>query len=838
VTTPLKLTFANALRDNHPDQGEPPSDGVTFRVRVTPLDAPEGTEGEVVFEHHTLAKRWEPHEADLSKFAGQAVRLQLESHPGPKNDTTCDMSYWAEPTLVAGKPPKPAIFPPKAGSPQKVLGKVGTGKDAWTVGVRPGSRGLLDAAVEFRNGDRRLLFHGFRVRVLDDALDDSRSASVLREVVNEPVASGVRYRHRFESWAGSFDLVGELIVAGPALRASFRLEHALADRPWLVVRLDEVAAGPWSATAARVYAGDGNVIEKPGSFNLGFDGHRLSTSFVGFDFPGVSIVQATDAVPDGLLVDPAARRYTLRGPGTQTQVFLPCRTVWDGVRAWRDTNGLKAAAGVPVLAGRFVFDLWGGRYADSMKALERAFRYGLTDAVVVWHVWQRHGYDYRLPDIWPPREEYGTLAELAALAKSCRDHGVLFAPHDNYIDFYPDSDGFSYDHIAFDAGGAPVKAWLNSWHANAQSYRSRPDADLVPLQRNVALIKAGLAPDAYFIDVWSSIGPYDCWTREGRFLDRSFTRTTWGEAFAWIRTTLGNNAPQISESGHDALIGWLDGAQTNHLRVGPPLPGDLSWCTWDIQCADAERVPWHDAAHHDRFVLHGAGYPGRYEGGLDEKTHGIYSDDYLATEILDGHPAMVSNAFSPDVVRTYWLTHDVSRALALARMDRVEFAGKDLHRQHVKWEGGGEVWVNRGKTAWTVKDRTLPPFGFYARIPIKHGVVEAAIERKDGMTVEWSSGPSGLYVNGRGAKASVKGVAAPGGCRVTVVDGTLVVTPLPDTTAKVSLGWRSLQWKLPEPTLATAAAEDGAPLGKVSLHRAKGVFSFTPDPGVFAVRLK
>ena len=34
-------------------------------------------------------------------------------------------------------------------------------------------------------------------------------------------------------------------------------------------------------------------------------------------------------------------------------------------------------------------------------------------------------------------------------------------------------------------------------------------------------------------------------------------------------------------------------------------------------------------------------------------THGIYSDDYMATEVLTGHPAMVSNPFGQDVVRKH-----------------------------------------------------------------------------------------------------------------------------------------------------------------------------------------
>ena len=65
-------------------------------------------------------------------------------------------------------------------------------------------------------------------------------------------------------------------------------------------------------------------------------------------------------------------------------------------------------------------------------------------------------------------------------------------------------------------------------------------------------------------------------------------RKVWGESFAWIREYLGGNAPQISESGHDQLIGYLDGAQTNHLRVdSTPPKGSYSWTVWPVNCEDA-----------------------------------------------------------------------------------------------------------------------------------------------------------------------------------------------------------------------------------------------------------
>jgi len=75
-------------------------------------------------------------------------------------------------------------------------------------------------------------------------------------------------------------------------------------------------------------------------------------------------------------------------PLAQTITFLPAANVWEALKLWR-ANELHAAAGVPKLAGRFVFDLWGGRYAPSAQVQQRAFRYGLPDALVIWHDWQR-----------------------------------------------------------------------------------------------------------------------------------------------------------------------------------------------------------------------------------------------------------------------------------------------------------------------------------------------------------------------------------------------------------------------------------------------------------------
>lgn len=737
------------------------SDGVTFRVRVAEVNAPEGELGQVVFERHTTAKTWETHEVDLTPFAGRTVRLQLESHPGPKNNTGWDSSYWGEVTIFGDKAESAQQGPTPPGGGEAIrLGKVSVGRLTGEVEVRLGRRGLLDAAVAIHFPENRVLeFRGFEVTVLGSRLDTARSAAVLLGVHSqtEPRPDGslsLAVTHRFQSAAGPFELLGRLFVEKGVLVSRWDLANVPAPRPWIHVHLEDVAIGSWSQPVRRVYAGAGNVIEKPGPYTLGFDGHRLSTSFVGLEFDsGLSVVQGCDVPPTSFVVNPADRHYSLHVAHPCRISLIAAENVWEGAKTWRNVNGLKPSSGVPLLAGRFVFDLWSGRYRDSAEALQKAFRYGLTDSIVIWHNWQRWGYDYRLPEIFPPNPDLGTLEDMQFLAETCRQSGVLFALHDNYIDFYPDAGGFSYlETIAFHGNGQPVRAWFNEGR-RAQSYRYRADRVEPFLRSNLLEIARAIKPTAYFIDVWSSIDPYDYWTADGRFFDKVYTRNTWGRHFEWIRTLLGNNAPQISESGHDQLIGWLDGATTNHLRVGKPIPGYYQWSVWNWECADAERVPWFDAAHHDRFALHGAGYSGRYQAGLDARLHGIYSDDYITTEVLTGHPAMVPDPFGPDVVRKYWLLAPLGRALALDRIQEVEFVGGNIHRLHVRWESGVETWCNRGESDWEVQGRVLPQYGFLA---LANGGSERAtifkevsITKRDGLIVEFCQTPRSLYVNAR-----------------------------------------------------------------------------------------
>ncbi|GAI87198.1 unnamed protein product, partial [marine sediment metagenome] len=366
-------------------------------------------------------------------------------------------------------------------------------------------------------------------------------------------------------------------------------------------RITDIALGQADQKAPRVYYGHGYCIVEPETFRANFGGHNLSTSHVGFEFEkGISLLTACDNPPDYLEVNPNQRMYALHTHLDATMTFVPSiKEAFDCARKYRPLFDKKAAAGVKRKAGRFVFDIWGGRYAEIAETMKRMIAYGLTDSLLTVHVWQRWGYDYRLPDIYPPQPQLGTIEEMQQIAKVCAEHDIPWGLHDNYIDFYPDAADYSYDHICFTEQGTPIKAWLNKGR-DAQSYRWRPDHIMPFVKRNLKLIKPNLKPTHYFIDVFTSLPCFDFYDRQGNFHSMLETRKSWGEAFAWIRNYLGGNAPTTSEAGHDQLIGYLDGSDCQHMTLSP----EKGWPHIRISCRDWERVPWFDAVLHDKFSLH------------------------------------------------------------------------------------------------------------------------------------------------------------------------------------------------------------------------------------------
>ena len=785
--TPIGLDFATAIRDTVAK--EPSSDGVEYRVLVTSNGI-----SKTLFTRFSAAKHWESAHVDLSAYAGRPITLRLVTDPGPAHNTVCDQAFWAEPTLTSGPPQalepeatrlarrKMALEQARCALHGKTFAwswKLEGEAGATGASIVPGPSGLADAVIAFVDDQHELFYEHFNVQVDGQAIGPNRT-DLRCDRVETHFEAGRGTITNYVTHDDSLLVVRANVWAEHgALRIGFSMpggQRNSRGEP----RFTALSIGPASASAHRVYAGFGNVIQDPGRFDLHAGGFTLSTRHVGMDFKdGLSLVQASDIFPDAFHVDPEQRIYSLVAHHDATFSFVPsARGAFAAARVYRGLANFKPAAGVANLLGRVCLDQWGGDYRRAALDVDLAARYGVTDAVFVKHVWQRWGYDYRLPDIYPPE---GNIDDFHAMVDACKRHGLLFCPHDNYIDFYPDATGFSYDHILFNADGTPQKAWLNEGRG-ALSYRWSPNAFAPWLEANLKQLKTGFAPTAYFVDVFSAMPPIDFYDRHGRFFPKTVTAERWGEAFDRIREVLGNNAPTISEAGQDGLIGHLDAGESDHSGWLPKIKGPEAHFRWNMAAADGERIPWHDMASHGSFILLAGGLGPRYAGGTDEVLHGYGSDDYLSLTVLGGRNPMCDGPFSRRAVMTYWLLHDVCNSMARSEMLSHEFAEDDIHRQIVRFGSGAVVRVNRGAGDWTTDGHVLPLFGFI----VKAGANEAGITRRDGVISAYSKSPGFLFVDARPnvsesagqVLAKVIGVEQTGDCRFRLSIDWQVLQPV------------------------------------------------------------
>ena len=771
ASTPLVLRFSTALAAAIKD-GEGASDGAEYKVFVMEED------GRITEIHSSLvtSHAWIDNTADLSPWAGKSVTIRLWNGCGPANDPNYDRCLWGDVGIVGEDMKQADLFAANAAHEAKTVRPeqirvfslpLSVRGEAWIATFTPGPCGLLDGTLAFTDGERTLSFTGFTCAI-DNALVgagplDARCTGC--EVLCED--GNVVVSHQIDLRDGRTVCVRATLCAdGPALRIRWDMPGAVRDDRGSP-RFTRLGLGPASLPAARAYLSFGNVLESPHSFSLSAGNFRNLARHAGADYAnGASLCQAVDVYPDRVVCRRESNVFAVETCHDATFSFVPsARGAFAAARAFRDVAGHARSPAWREAATRMCLDQWGGGYDKAIAGLEKAAKYGVTNAVFVRHGWQRWGFDYRLPEIWPAGGAVDGFLDMAATAKRL---GMLFAPHDNYIDHYPDAAGFSYDTIVFDADGTPHKAWLNR-RKMAQSYRWAPTAFLPALRANAAALRDAFAPDGIFLDVFANLAPWDWYDRTGRFHPRTETAAAWGEAFDEYRRILGGGAVAISEAGHDALVGHLDAGQADHFTAA-------AWMA-SGEYADAERVPWQDVVTHGSFVLYGGGLGWRYasnshaRGGDPAKGSG--SDGYLCTTVVGGRTPMCDmEPFDPRAVTTWWLLGDVSRALALADFESFDFAGS-IHRQHSVFSDGSQVWVNRPGSAggspaetgsaggspaetggaggspaetWRLPNGLfLPADGFYAETPeARAGIVEIA-----GRRCAFSQSGASTFVDGR-----------------------------------------------------------------------------------------
>ena len=699
-----------------------PSDGVEYRIFVEADGKPPKEVAQQIVKEPLV---WKEMSADISEYAGRKVTLRLWTGPGPQMNTVCDGGGWGDPRLEidATTEKEWAVREKTAVTAAMQALRNGDGKNRYLLktadGTRYGAsvifgeRGLADGVIAFTDGTRSIAYRGFTARV-------------------ETAGGGMPPQPK-----------ADVRAEKGTLRIAWSLPGVVRDAQGFP-RLTDLAIGPATVRPVRVYAGFGNVVEDPKSFFLSALAPMLSTRHVGADYAnGLSVVQAVDVPPDGVVCDGERNLYALHAHHDATFTFVPsAKGAFEAARRFRAVSGYRKSPGHDALGSRMCLDQWSGDYAKAAADLRLAAKYGITDAIFVKHDWQAWGFDYRLPEIYPP---HGDFAAFMEMRKACDETGILFCLHDNYTDLYPDSDGYSYGNVVFNLDGTPQLAWYNRGR-RARAYRFAPHAFGPWCERNARLLHEGCNPNAVFIDVLTAHTPFDYLDRDGRFHTKAETSRHWGDAFRTYRERFGRQETVcVSEGGADHLVGVADAGQSDHFPAS-------KWLGGTERFGDAERTPWHDIVTHNRYVLFAGGLGDRYEeerwhAGGDTALHGYGSDDYLSNTIIGGRNPMSGGPFSRTAVKTYWMQHDACADLGAAEFLDLRYEDDNIHRQHSFFSDGGEVWVNRQTNAtWTLPNGiVLPPYGYFAKTPN----TESGIVLRDGQRCGYVKGASTDFFDAR-----------------------------------------------------------------------------------------
>ncbi|MBN2494995.1 MAG: hypothetical protein JXR96_10425 [Deltaproteobacteria bacterium] len=355
-------------------------------------------------------------------------------------------------------------------------------------------------------------------------------------------------------------------------------------------------------------------------------------------------------------------------------------------------------------------------YLDAANMVRRYLEYGLARLAIIFHVWQRWGYDRGLPDHHPANPDWGTGPQMAAFVSEAVSAGMRIALHENYTDLYPDnapdypSPLWDPTAIALDRYGNRKLGW---YHEGTQQQafvikasRMQGFADM-----ESPSIAADYGPNAAYLDVTTGWSPgraidHDAADNAVPTLADAYAATV--EHFESVKAIYAG--PLFGEGGEGSgrydsyFAGYVDAVERQtegrmRARVAP-----------DYELGVVR----------PRMLNHGLGYYSRYFVGSGQKTPDLSEvdlDQYRASEIAFGHAGFLGDSISG--VRSwmhlhapeYWLMQALQSRYAEAGLLDVAYSDQagwldletalrnrlDLSRARVRirYDSGLVVYVNR-----------------------------------------------------------------------------------------------------------------------------------------------
>ena len=759
-TTPITLSFGITMS---PMAAEPDkSDGVTFSAYVI-ADATETT---LMHEHYAKAE-WKDFSFDLSSHGGKTITLRIQAEPGPKNSPSFDYSYFGDPKILCGT---------KSAGEKDLFKRLTSGK-AY---LATRDTGITSLSNDPNRGvtPTNLLSHANAVQKTDTGYRFEYTADDCRLV------------YVYEPRTGTLDdftvQIDDTPPFQPALGGGITAqEHRLADGRLVNASLDanntkltavwDYPAATGTIKATWVFGITGKALtisinmEKPGAtaFSLGHNGGSPFRKTFGVPYLQGAVSYLTEQnVYTCRYLD-----WTLSHASRCPQGEAAYDPKTDGTRNPLHEEGYIAVSpnvqevlpNIPhppstyleLLGPKIMLDIWGhhkGTFAGDGENLRELKDNGVDHLAIISHVWQRYGYDVKLPDHIPPNPAYGGREGMEQFAHAANECGYVWSLHENYIDLYPDAPSYDPAARVLRADGSPSPAWFNAG-TGVQSFGLKCNRALGFAKENAPLIHEWFQTNAAYLDVHTCVPPWHQLDHEA------------GQPMAAMALAKVKYDSELFQYMRDTHEGPLFGEGNNHFYWAGLCDGA------EAQVSGGEdHVPFLDfdlLKIHPQMVNHGMGYYERwFRRGYDARWgHDAGSvehvDKYRAQEIAYGHAGFIGNAQTDNVqwvAKEHHMMHPIQRLYGTSKPIEITYAiGDDFvpasialaigkrERQRIRYDSGLTVWVNWAAEDWQVEGYTLPQWGFLALGPD----TTVATYKVDGHFADYAQCPEFLFVDAR-----------------------------------------------------------------------------------------
>ena len=731
------------------------SDGVTFRVFV---------DGAKRLDVNRADDAWQPFAVDLTADAGRTVTLRFETDPGPQDNASFDFALWGgREVVLTGF--VPALDPHPTPPPldlrrltSRQNGEVAPPSGfAGTSSVRVAAS---EAVLRYAGADGVLEYHWkpvggallgavtLRATMTGDApvtLPLAGQAGL--DWTGEAVPTGA---HLMPAPGGggavltrTYAVAGQtaMVMITGRMRGKSLVFSVACDRPLI----SGLRGGDWGPTMRRrqvllpYYSSPVWFLTRENLF---------AGSFLDWTASGASSQDGTRAA------------YDARTDGTRN--LLRERLVYTA--AWHLAETLPNIPNPPSpfradLSGRIMLDIWGGSFPSIQAHLHALAASGLGPAAAILHDWQRDGYDNGLPAHVPANPKLGGDPAMVILVKEAQTDGIEVALHENYVDYYPNFEGFKDADIARAPDGGRVRAWYNPG-TKTQSFAVKPSRILPLAQTQGPEIVRRYGSAACYLDVNSAVPP-------------------------WFHVDADSGQPGAGEfktvrDAHRALWTYERG-----LHHGPVFgEGNNHWYwSGDLDGVEAQfGQGWHDGAGTSAPLLvdfdllkihplefnHGMGYYERWWAHGPDARRGLLSllDQYRMQEAAYGHQGFLGGEAWHDPALVWLETHlmrplTVRTALAgpvaidyfngRRWLDTTAAAKSDApdawSRVRIRYGSGLTVWANGGASPLRVGGGTLPPNGWLA----SGAGLTAGTTLRSGVVSDMAETGDSVFVNARPA---------------------------------------------------------------------------------------